>query len=79
MPKRKNKRNNKMPPAILHGIFAVVAMNAFAFHKLTEVANSWKGSILPGSISVQLIQLACILGLNCIVIIYLLIKSIPRR
>lgn len=58
---------------ILLVIFTVILINCYAFHELIQVAGSIKVSILPGSVYNQLMQLAVILAVNSLVIIYLLV------
>lgn len=58
---------------LMLAILAIVAINGFAYTRLMEISQSWKISLLPGSVSDQLIQLAIILAVNCAVIFYLLV------
>jgi hypothetical protein len=59
-------------------ICAIVAVNSYALHELMALAQSWKTSLLPGSVATQLTHLAIILGINCIAIVYLLIDRFAR-
>ncbi len=59
-------------------ICAVIAINAYALHELTAITRSWKISMLPGNASAQLQNLAIILGINCVAIVYLLIDRLNR-
>ena len=59
---------------LLLAIFAVVLINGYAFYELIQVAGNRKISMLPGSFSVQLMRLAVILAVNCLVILYLLLS-----
>ena len=66
---RRRRGLGLMLPAIL----AVIVINGYAYSQLLRIAKSWRGTLLPGAVSLQLSQLALILAINCFVIIYLLI------
>ncbi len=78
MSKRRHYQKRRMAAAPLLAICGIVALNGYALHELTVMARSWKMTLLPGSVSIQLYQLAIILGVNCIVIVYLLIDRLAR-
>lgn len=67
---RRRRATGLMLPAIL----AVIVVNGYAYSQLAEIARSWRVSLLPGSVSLQLSHLALILAINCVVIVYLLVK-----
>jgi hypothetical protein len=69
----------KLPPFIAFlVIFGILALNGYALYELAIVTQSWKIHFLPARVSTQLIQLAIILGVNCVALIYLLIDRFSR-
>lgn len=59
---------------LLPAIVTVIIINGYAYSQLVKIARSWKVSLLPGSVSSQLSQLALILAINSIIIAYLLLS-----
>ena len=68
----KRKRKTELPVV---AILVVIGINAYALNKLVMIARSWKTNLLPGSVSTELMQLAIILGINCVALIYLLCRK----
>ena len=78
MRKRKQQRNRKINRFLILAIAAIVIINTYALHELTLVARSWKMAMLPKGTNLQFYQLAIILGINSVVIVYLLIDRLAR-
>ena len=54
-------------------ILGLIALNSYAYLELGRLTNRWVLSLVPGSISTQIAQLALILAINNVVIVYLLL------
>jgi len=59
-------------------IFPLIAINSYAYWKLSEAAGHWSLKVIPTSTSETLTQLAIILAINNIIIVYLLIYNAFR-
>lgn len=53
----------------------MLAVNGFAIVELNRTALSWKLSLLPGNIPLDLRRLAAVLFLNSLLILGLLVRS----
>ncbi|OGV50092.1 MAG: hypothetical protein A2X49_08760 [Lentisphaerae bacterium GWF2_52_8] len=60
-------------------ILPLIAVNAYAYYRLSAAAKNWTLSIIPISLSDTLTQLAVILALNNLVIVFLLLYLAARR
>ena len=60
--------------ALGYRIIPLMAINLYAFWRLRTAAGSWTLSLFPGNTSEGLTQLAIILAINNIVIIFLLAR-----
>lgn len=55
-------------------VLPLIAINAYAYWRLSEAAGHWSLSLIPNSLSETLTQLAVILAVNNAAIALLLIK-----
>lgn len=56
-------------------IFPLIAINSYAYWRLSEAAGHWSLKLIPTSTSDTLTQLAIILAINNIIIVYLLVYN----
>ncbi len=78
MAAKKKIRKNAFRGVVLFGIIPLLVINSYAYWQLSETAASYHVQLF-GSMSDNLTQLAVILAINSLVIIFLLIYISTSR
>jgi len=69
----KKLRKTAFTGAVGYIIIPLMAINFYAFWKLKEASGYWAFSVIPGNTAETLTQLAIILAINNVAIIFLLV------